>query len=103
MGSEMCIRDRISPEERKFGLNPDDLSGALKEIHKLANVRVKGLMAIAPLVENAEGARPYFRILRKLRDSIDANMVLSMGMTDDFEVAIEEGADIIRIGRGIFE
>jgi uncharacterized pyridoxal phosphate-containing UPF0001 family protein len=59
-------------------------------------------MGIAPLVNNPQDARPFFRVLKKIRDDIDGNLILSMGMTDDFEIAIEEGSDMIRIGRGIF-
>ena len=60
-------------------------------------------MGIAPLGKSRDEARPYFRLLKNLRDNIDKKMLLSMGMTDDFEAAIEEGADIIRVGRAIFE
>jgi len=100
---DVLLEVKVSPEATKFGLKPNELSDAFNEIRKLANVRIKGLMAIAPLVNRAEEARPYFKMLRELRDKVNGNMILSMGMTDDFEVAIEEGADIIRIGRGIFE
>jgi len=77
---------------------------------KLKNIKIKGLMTIAPLVDNPETARPYFRILRELKDKINSLQLtayslqlLSMGMTDDFEVAIEEGSNMIRLGRAIFE
>lgn len=100
---DVLLEVKISPEATKFGLNPDDLPEVFKEIRKLSNVRIKGLMGIAPLLDRQEDARPYFRMLRELKAKVDEKMLLSMGMTDDFEVAIEEGADIIRIGRGIFE
>ena len=107
---DILIEIKTSPEESKFGLKPDEVPGVIKEIAKLKNINIKGLMTIAPLVDNPEKTRPYFRILRELRDKINALRVtsyelrvLSMGMTDDFEVAIEEGANMIRIGRAIFE
>ncbi|MCX5707287.1 MAG: YggS family pyridoxal phosphate-dependent enzyme [Candidatus Omnitrophica bacterium] len=99
---DVLIEVKTSPEEAKYGLNPDKITGILQEILQLRNVRVKGLMTIAALVDNPEQARPYFRMLRELRDKINQPLVLSMGMTDDFQVAVEEGADMVRIGRGIF-
>ena len=59
-------------------------------------------MTIAPFVEDPEKVRPVFRELRRLRDALDGTLELSMGMTDDFEVAVEEGATIVRVGRAIF-
>jgi len=100
---DVLLEVKISPEATKFGLKPDEFPGVFEEIRKLANLKIKGLMAIAPLVDKPEDARSYFKILRKLRDRVDKGIFLSMGMTDDFEVAIEEGADIIRVGRAIFE
>jgi len=107
---DILIEIKTSPEAAKFGIKPDELSGFIKEIAGLRNINIKGLMTIAPLVSNPEDTRPYFRTLRELRDSINQSSVfgfpssvLSMGMTDDFEIAIEEGADIVRIGRAIFE
>jgi len=107
---EVLIEIKTSPEATKFGLKPDEALKVIKEIADLKNINIKGLMTIAPLVDNPEKTRPYFRILRELRDKINELRitsyelrVLSMGMTDDFEVAIEEGANMIRIGRAIFE
>jgi len=100
---EILLEIKISPEATKSGLKPEDLPGAIKECRFLKNIRVLGLMGIAPLIKEREEARPYFRLMRDLRDSVDSKMILSMGMTDDFEIAIEEGADMIRIGRAIFE
>lgn len=99
----ILIEVKTSPEATKFGLDPDKALGIIQDISKLQNINIKGLMTIAPLVNRLEDARPYFKMLRQMRDSINMSYKLSMGMTDDFEVAIEEGAEIIRIGRGIFE
>jgi len=94
---------KTSGEATKYGFSVKDLTTAYAEIKKLEHVKVKGLMTIAPAVSNAVEARPYFRQLRQLRDKLNPAWLLSMGMSDDFEVAIEEGADIIRLGRAIFE
>ncbi len=93
---------KTSSEATKFGFLAADLIKALPEIRRLNNLKVQGLMTIAPFSQNAQNARPYFRQLRQLRDTLDLSWLLSMGMSDDFEVAIEEGADIIRLGRAIF-
>jgi PLP dependent protein len=78
-----------------------EIHRAVEEIGKLDKLEIKGLMTIAPLTGNPEEVRPVFRKLRELRDDLKLEQ-LSMGMTDDFEVAIEEGATIVRIGRAIF-
>jgi len=105
----ILIEIKTSPETAKFGLNPDEAFGVIKEISKFKNISIKGLMTIAPLVDDPQKARPYFKKLRELRDRINSLQftayrlqLLSMGMTDDFEIAIEEGADMVRIGRAIF-
>ena len=107
---DILIEIKTSPEATKFGLKPEETIEVTEKISKLANVRINGLMTIAPLLGDAEKARPYFKLLRELRDGLgsklktqDSELILSMGMTDDFEIAIEEGADMVRIGRAIFE
>ncbi len=107
---DILIEVKTSGETAKFGLDPEAAVGAIKEITKLKNINLKGLMTIAPLADNPEKARPYFQMLKKLRDGVNAICDkryairdLSMGMTDDFEVAIEEGATMVRLGRAIFE
>ena len=107
---DILIEVKTSTEATKLGLKPDEAVEVIKEIAKLENVNLKGLMTIAPLVDNPEKARPYFRMLRELRDKIYELRVtsyelqfLSMGMSDDFEVAIEEGSNMVRLGRAIFE
>ena len=100
---DILLEVKTSPEVRKFGFKPELLSEACGEITKFQNVKIKGLMTIAPLVDNAGQTRPYFSKLRQLRDQLNPGWLLSMGMSGDFEVAIEEGADIVRLGRRIFE
>ena len=100
---DILLEVKTSGEATKFGFSGQDLTAAYAEIKKLENVEVKGLMTIAPAVSNAQEARPYFLELRQLRDKLNPNWLLSMGMSDDFEVAIEEGASIIRLGRVIFQ
>ena len=99
---DILIQVNTSGEESKFGIEPGAAEGLLKEISIYPNINVKGLMTIAPEVDDPEKVRPYFRVLRELRDKINNLQLLSMGMTNDFEVAIEEGANMVRIGRAIF-
>ena len=105
---DILFQVNISGEATKFGFSDQEVMEAIPEIGKLKNINLKGLMAIAPLVAEPEKARPYFRILRELRDRINQLTnrqltILSMGMTDDFEVAVEEGSNMLRLGRAIFE
>jgi hypothetical protein len=100
---EILLEVKVSPEVTKFGLSPEEIPGVTQEISGFKNIKIRGLMAIAPIVQTPEEARPYFRMLKDLRARIDSKMILSMGMSDDFEVAIEEGSDMVRIGRAIFE
>jgi pyridoxal phosphate enzyme (YggS family) len=100
---ELLLEVKTSLEVSKFGFIPEKISEACGPILKLNNIKVRGLMTIAPFTRNPAESRPYFAALRQLRDSLDTSWLLSMGMSDDFEVAIEEGADILRIGRLIFE
>jgi pyridoxal phosphate enzyme (YggS family) len=107
---DILIEVKTSPEATKFGLAPDEVIAVIKEIAGLKNINIKGLMTIAPILDDPEKTRPYFRTLRELKDEINRLpvlksplSVLSMGMSDDFEVAIEEGSNMIRLGRAIFE
>ena len=95
------LQVNISGEASKSGFSPSEVSSAAEQIAGLPYLEIKGLMTIAPLTDNPEEVRPVFRQLRLLRDSLGLEH-LSMGMTDDFEVAIEEGATIVRIGRAVF-
>jgi PLP dependent protein len=100
---DILLEVKTSPEPAKFGLAPQDLGKAAEQIGKLKNLNIKGLMTIAPAVSESELARPFFAQLKALRDRLNPGWLLSMGMSDDFEVAIEEGADIVRLGRVIFQ
>ena len=97
----VLLQVNVSGEETKSGFTIEELSLALGKINTMPNLRPRGLMTIAPLTSDPEQVRPIFRRLRELRDSAGLEH-LSMGMTDDFEVAIEEGATMVRIGRAIF-
>jgi pyridoxal phosphate enzyme (YggS family) len=97
----ILLEVNTSGEASKFGLKPEEVSAALSEINKLSRVEVQGLMTIAPFFDDAEKMRPSFRRLRELRDETGLRE-LSMGMTHDFETAIEEGATMVRIGTAIF-
>jgi len=99
---DVLIQVNVSGSATKFGLAADKVSDFLKEVSVYRNINIKGLMTIAPEVSDPEKARPYFRMLRELRDRIDKAYILSMGMTNDFEVAIEEDSNMVRIGRAIF-
>jgi len=99
----------LAGEESKTGIAKVEVAGLLKTISGLAHVSVEGLMTVPPYRENLEDVRPYFRELRELRDLLNARNFpnlqlkeLSMGMTHDFTVAIEEGATIVRVGTALF-
>lgn len=107
----VLLEVNVSGEESKYGFDGArraELFSAVGAISQLSALRLDGLMTMAPIVEKPELARPVFRALRELRDEIEAHYPavklpeLSMGMTDDFEVAIEEGATLVRVGRAIF-
>jgi hypothetical protein len=97
----ILLEVNVSGEASKFGLAPADLSALAALARKLPNVELEGLMTVAPVVRSPEEARPVFRQLRTLAQGLGVS-TLSMGMTEDFEVAIEEGATLVRIGRAIF-
>lgn len=106
---DVLVQVNISLEPAKFGFKPQDTIEAVKKMTGFKNINMKGLMAVPAIVDNPEKARPYFRLLRELKDEINrlpiaapGLSVLSMGMTDDFSVAIEEGANMLRLGRVIF-
>lgn len=99
----ILIQVNTSGEKSKFGLVPEKAASFFNEISLYPNINILGLMTIAPEVDDPETVRPHFRMLKELRDSMSGKLqVLSMGMTNDFEVAIEEGATMVRIGRAIF-
>lgn len=101
---DILIQVKTSGEKSKFGLTPGEADTFFNEVTLYPNINILGLMTIAPEVSDPETVRPYFRRLREIRDGIGSKLqVLSMGMTNDFEVAIEEGATMVRIGRAVFE
>jgi len=105
----ILIQVNVAKEVSKSGVYVEDTLQLLKEVSRLENIAVKGLMTMPPFFNAPEKARPYFTALRELRDQIKMEAIpnismdeLSMGMTGDFEAAIEEGATIVRIGTAIF-
>lgn len=105
----VLVEVNIAREESKFGIYEEDTLAFIEKISALPNIRVEGLMTIAPFVENAEENRIFFRKLRNLYVDIKSKNIdnvtmcnLSMGMTGDYQVAIEEGATMVRVGTGIF-
>jgi pyridoxal phosphate enzyme (YggS family) len=103
----VLLEVNVSGEETKFGFKPDTVRGEIESLLALPRVQVEGLMTIAPYVEDPEKVRPVFHNLRLLRDDLAARTgtplpVLSMGMSGDFEVAVAEGATLVRVGTSIF-
>jgi hypothetical protein len=105
----ILIEVNVSGEESKSGVPLTEAIDLVRAIAPLQNLSIRGLMTIPPWFDDPEDARPCFKALRELRDTIAEDAILrvemrelSMGMTDDYTVAIEEGATIVRIGRGIF-
>ncbi|MDI6791275.1 MAG: YggS family pyridoxal phosphate-dependent enzyme [bacterium] len=103
------VQVKVAAEKSKFGIPGDQLSSLLSEIDALEGLQIEGLMTIVPLTTDPEETRPYFRRLRELAEEIKQQRwksikmrYLSMGMSNDFEVAIEEGANMVRIGSAIF-
>ena len=107
--TDILLEVNVANEETKFGFNSLKVLEAVKEISKLENVKVKGLMTIAPYVDDPEKNRQHFVELRRLAIDIDNQNIdnismgeLSMGMTGDYCVAVEEGATMVRVGTGLF-
>ncbi|MCL2864306.1 MAG: YggS family pyridoxal phosphate-dependent enzyme [Lachnospiraceae bacterium] len=107
--ANVLLEVNVAEEKSKFGFAEKEVKDAVKEIAKFQHISIQGLMTIAPFVDNAETNRPIFSKLRKLlvdinREKIDnvTMRILSMGMTNDYRVAIEEGATMVRIGTGVF-
>ena len=106
---DILIQVNPADEESKFGIAYDETEDFVKEVAELPNIRIRGLMTIAPFNEDLEKIRPYFRMMKEKFESLKSlkreNVTmefLSMGMTGDYMVALEEGANIVRIGTGIF-
>jgi pyridoxal phosphate enzyme (YggS family) len=103
---QVLVEVKLSHEVSKHGIAPEDFPGLLAAVAPLGNLRVCGLMTVPPWSEDAETARPYFQHLRRLRDENVATYPtlteLSMGMSNDFRVGIEEGSTCVRVGTAIF-
>lgn len=97
----VMIEVNIAGEASKFGVAPEEAPKLAERIGGFPNVDLRGLMTVAPQADDPEGVRPIFRKLREMRDAIGLTE-LSMGMTDDFEVAVEEGSTLVRVGRALF-
>ena len=107
--TEILIEVNVAGEENKFGFTPENVFPELEKMAALPNVKIRGLMTSAPFVENPEENRKYFRQLKQLSVDINAKNIdniymdtLSMGMTNDYVVAVEEGATMVRVGTAIF-
>jgi pyridoxal phosphate enzyme (YggS family) len=107
--TDVLLEVNTSGEESKYGLAPDETSGACARIAELPNIRIRGLMTVGPLVDDAAAVAAAFARLRRLKEEIEAARIgnvstehLSMGMSDDFEIAIAEGSTMIRLGRVLF-
>lgn len=107
--ADILVEVNMANEESKFGINCQETEQLISDISKLKHIKIQGLMTIAPFTENPESNREYFRNMKKLSvdisnkniDNVSMN-ILSMGMTGDYQVAIEEGATMVRVGTGIF-
>jgi pyridoxal phosphate enzyme (YggS family) len=101
-----CLAQVDFTEGRRQGVSPDDLVSCLRAAAALKGIRVVGLMTVPPLTQHPEDARPHFRHLRELRDALSSRWPelreLSMGMSADFEIAVEEGATMVRVGTALF-
>jgi len=104
----VLLEVNVSEEASKYGLAPQEVPCAVEAISSLPGLRLEGLMTMAPMVADVESVRPIFGALRRLKDELTRRYPgptwrhLSMGMSDDFEIAIEEGATLVRIGRAVF-
>ena len=106
---EILIQVNTSGEESKFGREPEATIGAIEEVSTLPNLKIKGLMTIGAFLPNPEDVRPCFKLLHDLKDRVNERGItsveigtLSMGMTNDYEIAIEEGSTMVRVGTAIF-
>jgi pyridoxal phosphate enzyme (YggS family) len=107
MHPRVLLEVNVAGEGSKFGFAPDKLRGEMEELLALPRLSIEGLMCLAPLAEQAEASRKYFVQLRELRDSLEKALdlklpQLSMGMTQDFPTAVEEGSTLVRVGTAIF-
>lgn len=108
-GIDVYVQVNTSAEEQKYGLDPSDLQGMLEALPQFSALRVRGLMTLALFTTDTDRVRECFRVLRTVRDrarEADPDLIgpgeLSMGMSGDYEAAVEEGADVVRVGQAIF-
>ncbi len=108
--TRILVEVNVSGEQSKYGLPSSDIIPFLHELSKMEGISVEGLMTMTPIVDDAEECRPIFRGLRELSEKVKDESIhgiemkfLSMGMTQDFEVAIEEGANLVRVGSAVFK
>lgn len=107
---DILVQINIGEEKQKSGVLPQDAENLIKDLRDLKNIRVRGLMTIPPFVADPEETRPFFKSLKKMADRFNDqgyfansdNVVLSMGMSDDFMIAVEEGSTLVRVGTAIF-
>lgn len=104
---EILIQVNIAREEQKYGFKVEELEEVLEKIETCKHISLRGMMMMAPFTDNQEETRQYFRSLKEIYDKINQSKsqkmdILSMGMSNDFKVAIEEGSTMVRIGRGIY-
>ena len=107
--SEILLEINIAGETSKHGIAPEDLEQLVRKLADFSHIKIRGLMTVAPYTEIAEENRPYFQKMKQLMVDINSKNIdnvymdtLSMGMTGDYEVAVEEGATLVRVGTGIF-
>lgn len=107
--SEILLEINIAGEASKHGIAPEHLEPVVRKLAFFSHIRIRGLMTVAPYTKNAEENRPYFKKMKQLMVDINSKNIdnvymdtLSMGMTGDYEVAVEEGATLVRVGTGIF-
>ncbi len=107
--TEILLEINIAGEESKHGIAPEELEGLVRQLSAMLHIKIRGLMTVAPYTENPEENRMHFRKMKQLMVDINSKNidnvymdVLSMGMTGDYEIAIEEGATLVRVGTGIF-
>jgi len=100
----VLLQVNLGEESQKSGFMPNEVAAAIVKASECPNLKIRGFMAVAPIVLNPEAIRPLFRQMRNLFDSVarEGMDTLSMGMTDDYPIAIEEGATLIRVGRALF-
>ena len=100
---KVIIETNVADEPQKAGCKPEELLDLIKKISELKNIEVTGLVAMAPFFDDIEKTRPYFKKMKELFDKLGNLNVLSLGMTHDYKIAIEEGSNLIRIGSLIFD